>query len=444
LIRPHAHRRYLLGWLAFPLGILAMPASAQLLQDPQTVVIPPEPPITTAQSVFDRDNQVPVANRMLPAFSAQGMTLGNFNFFPGLAVGTFLDSNVFADNDRRRGDLAFVVRPEATLRTSQGPYRIAAYARGDFRRYASNHSENTEEGLGGIEGAVAIGPLSSLIAGASYGSLIEPRYAADSPYDAAKPLEYNALTGYLGGTIEGASTRVIVRADLSQLDFRDTPSRFGGIINTQDRDRTRLQGLVRVERAVSAAVSVYAAGTVNTIDYRTKPASGLDRDSSGFGAYIGSNFDVTNLIHGDVRVGYIRQNFDSGDVGAISGLGLLGTVTYFPSRLLTVTAHGERTVEDSGVPGTTGLLHTGGWVRGDYELRRYLIASLESGYFNDDYRGQNRRDKLPYVDASATYLSRSHWNARLGYRYLARHCNCQSGIQSFDDHRLSTTLTFQY
>ena len=437
-------RRLMLGVLALPLGSLAQPAAAQLLQDPRTVMIPPEPPISTAQSVFVRDNQIPVVERMLPAFSAQGLKLGNFDLFPGLAIGPQLATNVFADNDRRRSDVAVVVRPEVTLRTSQGPYRLAAYARGDFRRFATYSSENTEEGLAGLDGAVAIGALSNLIAGVSYGSLVTPRFAADSPTQAAKPIEYTALTGYAGGTIEGASTRLILRADLSQLRFRDTPDRSGGILQTQDRNRTRLQGLVRLERSISSAVSIYAAGTVNTIDYQFALANGVERDSSGFGAYIGSNFDITNLVHGDVRVGYIRQKFDAPGLRAISGLGLLGTVTYFPSQLLTVTARAESTVQDTGVPGTTGVLHRGGSLRGDYELRRYIMASLEGGYFHDSYRGQDRRDKLPYADVSATYLSQHHWNARVGYRYLARHCNCTGGVQSFDDHRLSTTLTLQY
>ncbi|MEJ8630084.1 hypothetical protein P0F65_10110 [Sphingomonas sp. I4] len=32
------------------------------------------------------------------------------------------------------------------MRTSNGPYQVAAYARGDIRRYARYTSENTEEG----------------------------------------------------------------------------------------------------------------------------------------------------------------------------------------------------------------------------------------------------------------------------------------------------------
>ena len=419
----------------------AAPTQAQLLQDAPTVVVPSEPPITTARSVFARDGEIAVTDRMLPAFTAQGTTIGAFDAFAGLSIGGVYTSNLFANNDNRRSDFAAVIRPELTVRTSAGSYQVTAFARGDVRRYARYTSENTEEGLAGVQGRVAVGPLSSLTAGVSYGSFVTPRFAADSPVNAAKPVEYNALNTYVGGTIEGASSRIIVRGDIAHLRYRDTPDIAGGTLFTRDRDRTRYQLLVRAERALSPAVSVYAAGSVNAINYRL--AANGTRDSKGYGVYVGSSFELTHLLRGDVRVGYIRQNFDLSDVRPLSGLGVLGKLVYFPNGLWTITATAESSIQDSGVPGTGGVLHRGGSLRADHELRRYLIWSSEVGYYRDTYRGIERRDRLPYVDAGLTYLSRSHWNARLGYRYLARDCTCAAQVTDFGDHRVSATLTFQ-
>lgn len=419
------------------------PASAQLLQDAPTVVVPPEAPITTAQSIFARQHEIGVDDRVLPAFSAQGITLGSFDVYPGLAIGGLYTSNVFADNANRRGDVAVVLRPELTVRTSSGPYRLEAYGRGDLRRFAQYGSENTQEGLGGLRGSVAIGPLSSLSAGASYASLIDPRYAADSPVDAARPLSYTSFDAYAGGTIEGASTRVILRADIGSLRFADAPRVGGGTLFTRDRDRTRYQGLVRVERALSPAVSLYGAVSANKFDYRFATAGVGTRDSKGYGVYVGSSFEATTVLKGDVRIGYIRQDFDLAGVRPLSGLGALGTLVFSPNRLWTITARGESSIEDSGVPGSGGYLHRGGSLRADNELRRYLIASVEAGYFRDTYRGIERRDSLPYADVSLTYLSRGHWNARLGYRYLSRDSTSTASVTNFDDHRVSATLTLQ-
>ena len=432
------------GGAALALVATTGPAMGQLLQDPQTAVVPPAPPISTARSVFARDGETAVADRMLPAFSATGTTAGPFVLYPALSIGGMYDNNVYANNRDRHGDVAAVIRPEVTARTSEGPYELSFYARGDVRRYAKYTSENTEEVLGGAEGSVAVGPLSSVTAGVSYGSLIDPRYASDSPIDAAKPLEYRALTGYAGATIEGASTRAIVRGDVERLRFSDTPRTGGGTLFTRDRDRTRYGGLVRLERAISPSLSFYGAVSGNIVDYRL-PLAGLgSRDSKGYGLYLGSSFEATRLVRGDVRLGYVRQSFDLGQFRPISGFGALGTVQVFPNRLWTFTATGESTVEDSGVPGTLGDYHRGASVRADHELRRYLILTLAGEYYRDTYRGTDRRDRLPGAEAALTYLSAHHWNARLGYRYRARHCTCSDGVTSFDDHRLTTALTFQY
>jgi hypothetical protein len=436
--------RRLLACLPFGLGLgWASPGASQLLQDAPTVALPAEPPLTDARSAFERQRMIGVAERMLPAFSAQGATVGAFDLFPGLAVGPLFTSNIFANNDNRRSDVAVVVRPELTVRTSGGPYQLEAFGRGDFRRYAHYRSENSQEGLGGVRGSVAVGPLSSLSAGASYATLIEPRFAADSPADAAEPLRYTSLDAFADGTIEGAATRVIFRIDASDLRFSDVSRVGGGTLFTRDRDRARYQGLVRVERAISPAVSLYAAASGNVIDYRFATVGVGTRDSRGYGFYLGSSFEVTALLRGDVRIGYIRQDFDLAGIRALSGLGALGTLVFSPNRLWTITAKGESSIEDSGVPGSGGFLHRGGSLRADNELRRYLILSIEGGYYQDSYRGLQRRDKLPYVDTGLTYLSRNHWNARLGYRYLSRSCSCSAGVADFDDHRVSATLTFQ-
>jgi hypothetical protein len=170
---------------------------------------------------------------------------------------------------------------------------------------------------------------------------------------------------------------------------------------------------------------------------------GTPRDSKGYGVYLGSNFEVTAVLRGDVRVGYIRQTFDLAGFRRIEGLGALGKLEIAPNRLWTFTARAESSVQDSGVPGTGGFLRRAVSLRADHELRRYLIASIEGGYARDTYRGLPRRDSLPYADIGVTYLSRNHWNARVGYRYLSRSCICSVGVTDFDDNRVSATLTFQ-
>ena len=386
-----------------------------------------------------------MSERMLPAFSAQGIDVGNFTMYPGLTVQGIASSNILANDDRKVSTIGLLVRPQVTLRTDAAQYRFSVRGVGDFRRYARQTSENSEEALLAVDGEVLMSPLSRIYAGGSIGSLVLPRYSSDSPANAAKPLEYTQAVGNIGASIETGSFRISGRGDVAALRFRDAPAFDGGTLYTRDRDRERYQGQLRVDYALTPAVSVYVSGTANKIDYlHPFGPEQLDRDSSGFGAFVGSSFDLTDLIRGDVRLGYISQDFSTPGVPNISGLGALGTLLYFPTRLTTVTLRGESSVVDTGVPGSTGVLRQGGSVRVDHELRRYIMASVEAGYFRESYRGLPRQDDLPFLIASGTYLSRSHWNARLSYEFRQRSCECDASVTEFADHRLLAGLTFQY
>lgn len=396
-------------------------------------------------SAFRRDSDIAVLDRVYPAFQPQGVPIGGLELFPSLTLGAQPRSNVFANNGNKHGDIAALIIPEATLRTRGGPVDLDLHGRASISRFSRYQSENSEEETGGITANAEIGPLSRLFADASAGNLILSRQAADSPGDAAKPLEYTEMKGDLGAVFEAARTRVTARLDGVRLHFRDGVRRDGSPISTDDRDRTIVSGIVRLERSIKPNTSVYLAATGNSVTYRlSPPRAPLQRDSKGFGVYVGSSFELTRLIRGDVRVGYIRQKFDMPGVRSISGLGLKGSLTYFPTGLTTVSLRGERSVQDTGVPGTTGYVHAGGQVQVDHELRRYVILTAQAGYFRDNYRGQPRIDHTSYAALSGTYRSVHHWDAKLAYEFDRRHCSCTAGAPNFADHRLLASLTFRY
>ena len=450
--RPGWHKpgRYAAGWYGAGLAtavcasILPTAASAQII-DSSTVVVPPrQPRPSVRRSAFVRDRDVPVAERTFPAFTAQGIRLGPLEAFPALMVAPEYISNIFANNANRRSAAALLLRPELTVRNRSGPIDLDLFARGAITRVAKYSTENTEDIVGGGRIGSEIGPLTSVFVGGSYGRRVLPRYASDSPVNALKPLEYDELLGNIGGQIERGRFRLVLRGDLTRLRFDSTPMIGGGTLFTGDRDRTVLAGTARAEYAFKPDTTIYLAATVNRFNYRLPfGVNLLNRDSHGEGIYIGTSLDITGRIRADARVGYIRQQFDAGGTKPISGLGLLGTVYVFPTRLTTVTLRGERSVRDTGVPGTLGDLYTGGEFRVDHELRRFFTATAIAGYSVDDYRGSLRRDRNAYAAVSALYLSKDHWSAKVGYQYNRRHGTPGSTGTEFDDHRILVALTFQ-
>ena len=376
-------------------------------------------------------------------FSPYGVQVGAFNVFPSLAIEPSVTSNVYANNDRKESDVFVSIRPELSARSTWSRNALEVYARGEVDQFYHHTGENVGQGTVGANGRLDVVGLSYITAGVSYARLTDPRTSPESPVEISEPLQFDQGRADLEGVYESGRVRVTARGDFTSLDFRDAQRFTGGLYNTGDRDRLIEEGLLRAEYAAQPNTSVYVAFSGNRRDFRLAPQAGrLDRDSSGYGLFVGSSFDVTRLIRGDVRVGYIDQAFKAGGVQDISGLGLRGELQYFPTQIVTVTARAQRTVEDSGIPGTAGFLETGGSVKADYELRRYIMLSAGGSFFRDEYRGLARNDDRADAMLMATYLSKSGWNLKAQYRFERQSSvGSQRGVD-FDDHRAIVSLTF--
>ena len=124
------------------------------------------------------------------------------------------------------------------------------------------------------------------------------------------------------------------------------------------------------------------------------------------------------MLRGDVGVGWLKQNFDGTAFGDIDGYSLHGKLEWFPTQLTTVTALGERSIEDSGLVGSAGSLRTDASVQVDHELLRNLIVTGVLDSERSKFVGVDRLDKRFTIGASATYLMNRGVGVTFGYSRL--------------------------
>ncbi len=249
----------------------------------------------------------------------------------------------------------------------------------------------------------------------------------------------------IGGAYEQNRIRLTGRFDAEILNFDPGELIGGGVLSTGDHDRSRYTATGQAEYAISPATAVYVGGDYNVLTYRlVPPAVPVRRDSHGYEAFVGSNFEVTGLTRADIRVGYLEQDFDARQLGRIAGFGVRGQLQYFPTQLTTVTFQVRRSVEDSGIPNTGGYLETGGAIAVDHEYRRYLMINAKVSYFNDSYQGLSRKDGEAFATLGATYLSSHHWRLKVAYEYYHQNSSGLAAGVNYDDHRAVATLTFEY
>jgi hypothetical protein len=243
----------------------------------------------------------------------------------------------------------------------------------------------------------------------------EPRTDFVNAFGIDRPIKYTRAGATVGADYQNDRIRWSNSFGMSDENFKDGTTLGTGLNVDQDyRDRSVTEGRSRLSYAISPNLAVFAQGTYGKSEYdQTQVFGGLprSRDSQGYTAAGGVDFELTSLIRGDIAVGYLKEDKDDDFFTDVDGLSVDGRVQWFPSRLTTVSFNGGRRVVDIGAFESPSALETSFGTRIDHELRRNIIVSGYAGVSNYSYEGTNREDENLEFGAVATYKmnKRVHW-----------------------------------
>jgi len=144
---------------------------------------------------------------------------------------------------------------------------------------------------------------------------------------------------------------------------------------------------------------------------------GFRRDSDGLTGKVGSTFELSRLLTGDIAVGYTYRTYEDPRLetlgGFIGNASLLWTATALTNLRLTASS----TVGESNVVGVSGILYRDVGLEVQHAFRRWLIGFAKAGYGNDDYVGSERTDNRYYLGAGITYKIDRNWQLKGEYRH---------------------------
>jgi hypothetical protein len=213
------------------------------------------------------------------------------------------------------------------------------------------------------------------------------------------------------------------------------------VIDQDNRDRDEFRFGGKAEYAVSPDTALFLAVMGNKKDYDLAIAG---RDSDGYTATVGANFELSQVIRGSLEGGYMKQSYDNPIYTDIDGFNALGHVEWFPTQLTTVTFTGARTIEESVAVGSQGYIAGTVGASIDHELLRNVLLSAQATYEKDDYRSIDRNDKRTGFNASATYLMNRNVGLVLSYSFLKQDSKGTARSSSFDDNKIAASLALQF
>lgn len=403
------------------------------------------PALAMAQSdtsPFARDRNVSVTERPRPAYDALGIRLDSFLVYPKVEATVSHLDNVFATATNEVSDTVVTVGPSVRAVSQWSRHELEAHANANIFKYDKVSSQDNASYSVGGSGRIDVQRGFSLSPSVTFSHLVEPRTSAEAPDQPAEGIEYDQTVLDFFAEHESGLVRFEGRVTARQSEYANARLQSGAVFNTSYRDNTSVEAQARVAYAVSPALSFYVAGIANRWTF-DNPSTDIGRDSEGYQVVVGSNFDISRLARGEVQVGYLNQSFSDNRAGEVDGLAVLGTVEYFPTQLITLTASAERAVRATGVIGAAAALHSQASIQADYELFRNVVLSARVLKAQDDYRGNDRKDDVTGVMLGAQYLV----NRNLGLNVIFnRDEQDSSGLQrgrTFTADRLQFGLVLQ-
>ncbi len=407
------------------------------------------PHVASAQDLgsnFKRDKNVTVRDRPRPDYEAVGIKAGGFTVYPRVTGSVEYNDNIYANDVLVKSDTIWRVKPEVAARSDWSRHALNAFASASINRYSDFDTENTEEYTVGVNGRLDIVRGSNVTGTAQYQKLTEPRTSPQSPASSAKPIEYELVTTKLVAVKEFNRVRLTGRLSDYDYNYQDgatlgTSTVPSSPVDQDFRDRNEFYFGGKAEYAVSPDTALFAQVLGNNKDY---DLSTSDRSSDGYVATVGANFELTDVIRGDLAVGYMKQSYDAASYGKIDGFSAEGKVEWFPTALTTVTATGGRTIEESVANGSPGYISNNIGVNIDHELLRNVLLSANASYGKDAYEKIDRDDKRTGAGASVAYLLNRRVGVFLTYTYLKQDSSGAARGTSFSDNKIAASVALQF
>src|SRR5262249_46308426 len=119
----------------------------------------------------------------------------------------------------------------------------------------------------------------------------------------------------------------------------------------------------------------------------------FDRDADGITRKVGTTFEITRKLTGEISVGYLTRTYKDPQLPDLRGLIASSSLVWTATGLTSVKLTATSSADESTVPGVSGLFRRDVGIEVNHAFRRWLLGTLKVGWGLDEYVGLDREDK---------------------------------------------------
>ena len=356
-------------------------------------------------------------------FGAVGDYAGGFLVKSAVELSGGYDTNP-ARSFVPKGSPLYVVAPEFLAVSNWDRHAVVADLRGSFTGYGNSFPPPNDGTIssvptvldrpdftGHVDGRLDVTHDTRLLGQARL------RVSTDNPGSPniqaglAKYPIYTTLGGTVG--IDQSFNRLDLAAGgtVDRTVYTNSKLTDGEFTSNDDRNFNQFGGIGRVSYDLLPGLKPFAEieGDSRVHDLRFD-RSNFQRDSSGGYAKAGTTFEFTRLLTGDISVGYAMRDYVDPRLDRLQGLLTSASLIWTATPLTTARFNSATSIDETTVPGVSGVLTHTYTFEVDHDFRRWLTAIGKFTYGTYDYQGDGRTDKTYSIEGDLIYkMTRNLW-----------------------------------
>ena len=338
-------------------------------------------------------------------YAALGFHAGSFLLYPAIEVIGGYDTNP-SRTPSAKGAAVYSVAPELRAESNWSRHELKGELRGSYTGY----SPDTEPTLnrpninGKADGRIDVTHDTRIDLGGRVLVATDNPGSPNLQADLAKLPIYTTFGGSAGIGQKFSRFDLSLKGDAERTVYQDSKLTDGSTASNDDRNYNQYAVRLRGGYELTPGVTPFVEAGIDTRRHdQAIDSSGYQRDSKGLTAFVGSTFELSRLLTGEVAVGYTRRNYDDARLSQLTGLIGNASLVWTANALTTVKLTAASMIGESNVPGVSGSFYRDVGLQIDHSFRRWLIGSVKLGFGLDDYVGLSREDKRYSAGVGLTY-----------------------------------------
>jgi hypothetical protein len=352
-------------------------------------------------------------------YAPLGLRLGNVVLRPALTSGIGYDTNPQRSaGPDRKGSPFSRFDGEAEIQSDWNVHELTGKLRGGYSEFFRNRDASRPDGEGKLD--------LRLDASRDTRILLESRLRLDTQRPGSPDLTA-AVTGrplvYQYGASAGVThdfnrLQMTLRGSVDRSDYEDGKLSNGGIVSQRDRNQTQYGLRLRAAYEVTPGFKPFVQGEVDTREFdEAVDSSGYRRSSDGVTGRVGSTFEISRQLTGEISAGYQNRKYDDNRLRNLKGFVGDAAIVWSPTPLTTVTLRGTSELGDTTIAGSSGTRAHRASLEIAHALRRNLIVTGLASFNRTEYDGQNLREDSSSLGARIEYKLTRTFSVRASFTH---------------------------